>query len=213
MRRRIRPPLLALLSLYLVALWGAPADAASVKHRTIVDLIALSDIIVAGRVEQVTDGIDGNNVPYTEVTLSVKECLLGEVQGSYTFRQYGLIAPRDMGNGYVNLNCTPDGWPRYAQGEDVVLFLYQAAAMTGLRTTVGLFQGKFEVQNNLTCNAINNQGLFTNVSMDPNLLSEAQQKFFGMPEGAVREDEFLSLVRRAVDLGWVEMGVLTNEEN
>ena len=211
MRLRFKPPLLALLSLYLLALWGVAADAASVKHRNIVDLIELSDIIVAGRVEQVSDGLDANNVPYTEVTLSVKESILGEISNSYTFRQYGLLEPRDMGNGVVNLNTTPDGWPQFVQGEDVVLFLYQAAALTGLRTTVGLFQGKFGVQSNLTCNSINNQGLFSNVAVDPSMLSEGQQKFFGMNEGAVREDEFLSLVRRAVGEGWIQSGVMSNE--
>ena len=207
---RFKPPLLAFLALCLLTAWGATAHAASVKHHSIVDLIALSDIIVAGHVDQVSDGIDGNNVPYTEITLSVKDCLLGDVQGTYTFRQYGLLAPRDMGNGFVNLNTTLDGWPKFAQGEDVVLFLYQAAALTGLRTTVGLFQGKFQVQNDLTCNSINNQGLFANVNADPAVLSEAQQKFFGMQEGAVREDEFLGLVRRAVGENWVQLGVLSN---
>ena len=76
----------ALLLVCIVGVWSVSAEATTVKHRTIVDLIALSDIIVSGTVVQVTDGIDANNFPYTEITMSLNETIRGGEKGTFTFR-------------------------------------------------------------------------------------------------------------------------------
>ena len=201
----------ALLLVCIVGAWSVNAEATTVKHRTIVDLIALSDIIVSGTVVQVTDGIDANNFPYTEVTMSLNETIRGGEKGTFTFRQFGLLEPRDMGDGTVNLNTTLDGWPRYAQDQEVILFLYKASPMNGFRTTVGLLQGKFTVDGASLANAINNRGLFDDVAVDEQALSAQELKMFQAEEGVLNRESFITFVRKAVDQGWIETGRLGNE--
>jgi len=177
-------------------------DAATVKRQNIGDLISLGEYILVGSVERVTDGFDANGVPYTEVTVRVEDSAKGTTGGSYTFRQFGLTKPRDMGNGITNLNVTPDGWPTYAQGEEVVLFLYKAAAWTGLRTTVGLFQGKFTVRDGMVTNIIDNEGLFDGMRMDKSQLTEKELAMVSQHHGRVDLATFRSFIHKAVDQKW-----------
>lgn len=183
---------------------GGTAGATSVAHQDLVDLIHLSEIILAGQVTTVSDGFDARGVPYTEVTVAVDETLRGPVGASYTFRQFGLAAPRSLGNGRRYLGVSPDGWPRFKQGEKVVLFLYKKAARTGLRTTVGLLQGKFEERNGHLMNGAENEGLFDKLTVNETLLSPAEAKMLKKARGPVVADTFLSLVRKAVQGRWIE---------
>jgi hypothetical protein len=197
----------------------------SVLKQNMVDLISLSEMIIVGKIVSVTDGFDANNVPYTEVSIEVKEAIKGNVGKTYTFRQFGLLKPRDMGNGYINLNVTPDGWPTYQENKEVLLFLYKAAALTGLRTTVGLFQGKFNIENGQISNTINNMGLFEKVSVKTREVSEAELSSLTRQEqeqllkeleaeklvvnkllnakGPVDAEIFISFVRKAVNENWI----------
>jgi hypothetical protein len=169
----------------------------------IVDLIGESEYIIRGFVKEVTDGFE-NGVPYTQVTIRVNEALRGQVGDEYTFRQFGLMQPRKMGNGKVNLSVSPDGWSKYAVGEDTMLFLYKRASMTGLQTTVGLGQGKVVFQGGNAISQLGNTGLFENVDVDANLLNDKDKRLLGTKKGAVNADGFLSFVRRAVKDKWIE---------
>ncbi len=175
----------------------------------IVDLIGDSELIVRGSVKNVTDGIE-NGVPYTEITIQVSESLRGRFEKEYTYRQFGLLKPRSMGNGKVNLNVTPDGWSKYSQGEDVVLFLYKRAAKTGLRTTVGLGQGKLAIKGGNVASQFDNVGLFDNVEVDTKLLNDRDKRLLGTKKGAVNKESFMSFVRKAVKNKWIEGGKLRN---
>jgi hypothetical protein len=177
----------------------------------IVELVGKSELILRGTVKSVTDGIDGRGFPYTEVTLHVAEAIRGDVGSEYTFRQFGLLKPRSMGNGMVNLMVTPDGWTTYAQGEEAILFLNRHAKYTGLQTTVGLGFGKFNISVAGTSNAANNSGLFEHVKLDPNLLSESEQRLMAATKGAMDTKAFVSLVRKAVKGRWIEQGSMRNE--
>ena len=201
MSSRFKIPVICVLSICFIVLGITDVRGAGVKKRNVADLVSLSDLIVVGKVVSVSDGLDGN-VPYTEITMDVSESIKGELGRFYTFRQFGLMQPRDMGNGYTNLNVTPDGWPRFKEGEDVVLFLYKAAALTGLRTTVGLFQGKFNVKDGHVTNEIDNQGLFEEVSVDVKSLSEEEQKLLQAKKGPMKVETFTSFVRKAVQGNW-----------
>ncbi|MCG8607810.1 hypothetical protein MJD09_22850 [bacterium] len=183
-------------------LLGALPAEGQVLHQPLDDLVKHAKYIVVGKVTSVTDGFDSNGVPYTEVSMTVDDGLRGSVKDHLTFRQFGLMKPRDMGNGYTNLNVTPDGWPRYAVGEEVMLFLYHEAAQTGLCTTVGLFQGKFTIVGQQLANAINNQGLFKDVNVPSGQLTEGEAKLLLNKQGRVSAKAFISLVRKAVDNGW-----------
>ena len=210
--KRIMSAAVALLLLAgTMPLIGPPAEAASVLKRNLVDLIDLSDRIIVGKVLSVNDGFDINNVPYTEVTLLVEENIRGGNPGNtYTFRQFGLMAPREI-DGKTYLSVSPDGWPKFAADERVVVFLYQPASITGLQTTVGLFQGKFSIAGGQVRNVNDNLGLFENIQFEPGLLNEAEQKCSASTQGAVPENVFVPMVRRAVDDQWVEEGRMSNE--
>ena len=201
MKHRLKIPPILFFLLCSVVLSTIDARGAGVKKRNLADLVSLSDLILVGDIVRVTDGLDGN-IPYTEITLKVSSAIKGEVGGSYTFRQFGLLNPRDMGNGYTNLNVTPDGWPRYSEGQKVMLFLYKAAEITGLRTTVGLFQGKFDIVDGRISNFIDNQGLFENLAVDPRSLTEQDRKLLQVKKGPIREESFTSFVRKAVQQKW-----------
>jgi hypothetical protein len=197
---------LGLTALLVAACMGStvqPASATSMLHRNIVDLIEISELIVTGTVVNISDGF-GNGVPYTEVTVEVEESIKGNVPDIYSFRQFGLLEPRSVGNGLRYLGVSPDGWPRFETGEEVLLFLYKEASETGLRTTVGLFQGKFQKVNKQYENGIRNRGLFQDVSVGAGLLTPAEERMLEARGGPVRAATLTSFVRKAVRGRWVE---------
>ncbi len=177
------------------------AGATSVKKMTVADLVIYGDKIIAGRVVTVTDGFDSHNLPYTDVTVAVQESIKGNVNGYYTFRQFGLTQPRDMGNGLTYLGVSPDGFPRFKTGEDVVVFLFKKTA-AGFQSSAGLMQGKFTVSGHELTNDINNMGLFANVNVDPAKLSPAEQKMLASNEGPVDTELFKGFVKKAVQQAW-----------
>ena len=177
------------------------AGATSVQKMTIADLVYYGDLIIAGRVTAVTDGFDANHLPYTDITVSVSENLKGNAGAAYTFRQLGLAAPRDMGNGRTFVGLSPDGFPRFTLGEDVVLFLFAKTSL-GFQSTVGLMQGKFTLTGHQLVNDINNRGLFDDVTVDPSQLTAAEQKMLAKEQGPLDQDVFQRFVKKAVQQGW-----------
>ena len=210
--RSIRNPTRVGLAAICALLASAYAVATVQWHETtIVDLVGKSELILRGTIASVTDGIDANGLPYTEVTMHVAEAIRGSVGSEYTFRQFGLLKPRSMGNGMVNLMVTPSGWTTYTQGEAAILFLNPHAKYTGLQTTVGLAQGKFKISMAGATNGTNNMGLFEHVKVSPSLLSPTDQTLMSTKKGAVDTQSFVSLVRKAVDGRWIEQGSMSNE--
>ena len=179
------------------------AEATTVKKMTIADLVNYGDKIIAGRVTAVTDGFDANNLPYTDVTISVQESLKGNVSGSYTFRQFGLAAPRDLGNGRTYVGVSPDGFPRFKTGEDVLVFLF-ATTDLGFQSTAGLMQGKFNIVGGELSNELNNLGLFHNVVVNSSQLTPAEQKMLDANEGPLDTNVFKGFVRKAVQQSWFD---------
>jgi hypothetical protein len=182
------------------------------RQATIVDLLRQSELIVRGHVEKVTDGIGERGIPYTEVTIRIEETAKGNAAGKYTFRQFGLLKPRKMANGLTNLMVTPSSWATFRKGEETILFLHKPAAWTGLRTTAGLGQGKFNVQMAGAVNQLNNSGLFKNVQVDSALLGNTEKRVWATKKGAVNAKGFMSLVKQAVEGQWVEKGKMRNEK-
>ena len=193
-----------LLGALLLGATSAQADTI-VRRQNIVNLIGEAEIILRGDVVEVTDGIE-NNVPYTQIKIKIKETIRGTATGEYTFRQFGLLKPRPAGNGISYNAVTPSGWATYRPNEEVILFLYKRARLTGLRTTVGLGQGKFGVHVGRAASQQDNVGLFENVAVDRNLLNDADKRLLATKKGAVNAESMLSLVRRAVKDRWIERG-------
>ena len=191
----------------LALLAGPAADAATLKKQNLTRLIADSQSIISGRVRQVTDGIDANGMPYTEVTIDVTEDAKGKLRGGskYTFRQFGLLKPRELPNGKVMLAVMPEGFPQWAAGERVVAFMYKPASRTGLQTTAGLAQGKLRMLEGRVSNEFDNRGLFEGVRIDAGLLSDKERAMLAS-KGAVDAATFVGLVGRAISGNWVETG-------
>jgi hypothetical protein len=172
----------------------------------LVDLVKQADTIIRGRVMGVTDGIDPRGIPYTEVTIHVAESIKGQVSGTYRFRQFGLLKPRKLDDGRVNLMVTPAAWPTYAKGEEAILFLRKPAAWTGLQTTAGLGQGKFTVSVGGAVNQFNNAGLFKGVEIDAKLIGDTDRRLIATQSGALNALGFTALLKQAVAGQWVEKG-------
>jgi len=205
-RPRVSPWASACLGALLLA--PAAADATSFKTTPLdlVDLLQQSELILRGRVASVSDGIDARGVPFTEVTLQVAEVLKGQAGKAYTFRQFGLLKPRPVGNGRVNLMVTPSAWATWVPGEESIVFLRTPARWTGLQTTAGLAQGQFKVSVGGALNALGNSGLFRQVAVDPLLLGDREKRVLATQQGAVNAEGFTALVRQAVEGKWVETG-------
>ena len=50
-----------------------------------------------------------------------QEALKGSVGTTYTFRQFGLTAPRELPDGTTYLGVSPDGWPRFHAASDQIV--------------------------------------------------------------------------------------------
>jgi len=199
-----------LVSTAILALGLNVAHAKNMKKQNLVELMIHTDSILVGTVSKKTDGFF-QGLPYTEITLNVGQSLKGNHGPTYTFRQFGLIEPRSMGDGRVNLMVTPAGWPTYVKGEQVMLFLHKPASETGFQTTSGLTQGKFTIKGKQIANDSGNDSLFAGVKINRKLTS-AQQDLVNQPGGAYAAEDFLSLVKTAVEENWIENGVMTDEK-
>ncbi|WP_462159219.1 hypothetical protein [Pseudoalteromonas sp. GB56] len=168
------------------------ANAMKLKQQNLQELTSASQNIIAGEVIKVTDGFD-NKRPYTEITINVSSDAKGKLkeESTYTFRQFGLLEPRSMGNGKVYLGVTPDGFAKWHEGENVIAFMYKPASITGFQTTAGMAQGKFVVRDGKVINQFANSGLFE--GMDTASFSDEERNMLTNPE-AVKVDVFMNLV-------------------
>ena len=184
----------------IALLWSSiPAQATTVRPMNIVDMVNHSETIMAGRVESVVDGFNASGMPYTEVTIRVIERFRGANDSTFTFRQFGLSAPRTLPNGKVYLGGRPEGWPTWNVGEVSLLFLSQKARVTGFQTTVGLGYGKLGMGNGVAVNAYDNVGLFSNVDVNRSQLSAEENRMFDAKNGPVNADTLRNFVRRLVN--------------
>jgi len=207
--RRALRGLTLVFSLAVMATGASTAQANSMKKQNLLELMQATDSIVVGTVSKKTDGFQ-QGLPYTEITLDVGQSIKGDHGATYTFRQFGLIKPRSMGNGKVNLMVTPEGWPTDSEGEHVMLFLHAPASETGFQTTAGLIQGKFAIRGDRIANGIGNDSLFTGVRINHTLSPELRD-LVNQPSGSYAAEDFFSLVRTAVEENWIENGVMTHE--
>ncbi len=186
------------------------AHAKNIKKQNLLELMTHSDSILVGTVSDKNDGFQ-QGLPYTEITVDVGQSIKGSHGESYTFRQFGLIEPKSMGDGRINLMVTPAGWPTYVIGEQVMLFLHKPASSTGFQTTAGLTQGKFTIRGGQIANGIANDALFDGLKIEGKP-GKAFADLVNQPGGGYAADVFLSLVRTAIEENWIEKGVLVNEK-
>jgi hypothetical protein len=85
-------------------------------------------------------GRDGSGLPATWITLDVRRAVKGPGDARLTVKQYGAAEP--LPDGTLTRIA---GVPRYAVGEEVVLFL-RGESRRGFTSTIGLGQGTFRVR-------------------------------------------------------------------
>lgn len=193
-----------------LGMFGASSVSATqlVPHN-LTKLIASADVIVTGTVTNVTDGMD-RGVPYTEVTVSVSSSAKKKLapRSEFKFRQFGLLKARKLPDGKYFVGMAPEGFATWRKDEQVIAFMGKPARLTGLRTTVGLEQGKFTTAGGRTANAQFNRSLFAGVQVQPGALTAAEAQMLKKPAGEVDAATLLSLVNRAVAGQWIEKGVM-----
>jgi hypothetical protein len=198
------------LALLAATAFSLPTAATQLLPANLTRLIGQSDLIVSGKVKSVTDGIDAKGVPYTEVTIAVGSSAKKKLspRSDFKFRQYGLLKARKMPDSRFLMARAPEGFPSWTRDEQVVAFMYKPASKTGLRTTVGLAQGKFTVDGGRVTNEQANLGLFKGVQVNPALLTPAEASMLRSPAGAVDTATLMGLVNRAVTGRWIETGAM-----
>ncbi len=193
--------------------------ATNVLRQNLGELTELADIILVGKVIEMTDGISDHKLPYTEITFEISRSLktnttdlttrpkwerprkgIRQNRRTFTYRQFGLLKPRDMGDGKT-LAVTLDGFPKYTMNEEVMVFLYKPASQSGLRTTVGLAQGKFSIKKGKMKNIINNRQLFSNMEVEREKLPMAEKHMLTQRSGPLDANMMINLVSRAVKEG------------
>lgn len=181
---------------------ASPAHAMTLgKPLTVADLVRRSSDIVVGTVTRVSDGRFGN-LATLEVELSVSETLRGSAQGPFKFRQLAGRAPERQEDGRRYLGLVP-GMPSYKKGDAVLLFLGREGSL-GLRTTVGLGQGRFDLKAGNALNGFGNEGLFRDVAVKAK--DEKEAALLATSKGSVRTETLVGLVRRAVVEKWWDGG-------
>ncbi|HEY1090717.1 MAG TPA: hypothetical protein VGE47_06485 [Burkholderiaceae bacterium] len=215
----LRPTWVAAL-LALGAVLSPLAQASQLVPQNLTQMIAKADRIVTGRVMAVKDGISAEGVPFTEVTLKLSEGAQRGLksrksgraaapgEGNYTFRQYGLLKPRRMGDGRYMLPAKIEGMPTWRVGEQVMSFMNKPAARTGLVTPVGLAQGKLTISGSKAANSFNNVGLFDKVQINSGLLRGKESAMLGQNAGGVELEVLQGLVQRAIRDNWVSTGAM-----
>ena len=115
------------------------ADATVVLRLPLARMAREAGRIVHGTVVEVRAGRDEAGLPATWVTLAVARTVKGPAVRHLTLKQFGAAEP--LPDGTVGRIA---GLPRYAVGEEVVLFLRPESGR-GFTSPVGLGQGTYRV--------------------------------------------------------------------
>jgi hypothetical protein len=135
-------PLLALLAWQFPLGSQSDVDAGTALRLDVPELAQRAELVLEGRVQSATALVGASGLIETEYRIHVQRTFEGEHQDSRDVRLPGGVLPN--GNGLM-LPGMPTLWP----GEDVILFL-TGPSSSGVRMPVGLSQGKFRVETNLS---------------------------------------------------------------
>jgi len=134
-RRRVVLPALALLAL------AAPVAATMLVQRLpLARVTRAAARIVHGRIVAVDVGRDDSGLPATWITVDIARAVKGGPASRLTIKQYGVATPLPDGT-----LAAIAGMPRYAPGEELVLFLH-GESRRGFTSPVGLGQGVYRVR-------------------------------------------------------------------
>ncbi len=142
MRHPGRPPSprrISFLSILLLSILAGSAEASQIRPLNLDQMSRRADRIFAARCVSVRTEEDPRlGQPVTFVTLTVTRRAKGDAHGQVTIKLLGRQDARERDRGEV------DGLPRFAPGEELILFLYGDSSR-GLTSPVGFGQGKFVI--------------------------------------------------------------------
>lgn len=118
------------------------------KRLTLAEVTNEATRIIHGTVTVSTSGRDQSGAPATWTTIAVARTVKGTVGATLTIKQFGVAGPLPDGA----ITRFP-GMPRYAVGEEVVLFL-RADSRRGFTSPIGLEQGVYRVQSGMARSAL-----------------------------------------------------------
>ncbi|HKQ97402.1 MAG TPA: hypothetical protein VJV75_05975 [Candidatus Polarisedimenticolia bacterium] len=189
----------ALAALLVICAGVVPARSMTMAPQNVAGLASAAQDIVVGTVSKVTEGRQGG-LAYTQVTIDVSDTLLGTPARTITFKQIGGLAPQAPVSGRRFIGRI-EGMPRYAAGENVILFLGRTSSL-GFRSPIGLQQGKFTVLAGNALNEAGNLGLFKGVTTKGASLTATQQAMLATRQGGVHAAAFIDFVRQGVQKHW-----------
>jgi hypothetical protein len=191
------------LAVALIAISGSYVYSTTMVKRNLADLTKMAEVIFVGKLTGASDGLLNGRLPYTEYTFEIMEPLKGDLSAgsTYKYRQFGLLKPRNVGNGrrLVLTGKNISGLPLYKNGETALVFLGKSSPQSGLRTTVGLMQGKFMIENGMAANEINNAGLFAGMNVNSAKLNNAEKAMMSQKAGAIDAKMLVATVKRALN--------------
>ncbi|MBI5300048.1 MAG: hypothetical protein HY877_07145 [Deltaproteobacteria bacterium] len=137
-------------------------------------------------------------IPIWTYTFRVEEVVKGSVDQSFYLKQWApLSAEEPLKGNYGPFLATTT----FDVGKEYLLFL-SAPSPFGFRTVLGYDQGKFSVTKNaqgksVVVNPYNNRGLMQGIPAKG--LSKSQKELLKAPSGPIPYDEFVPLVKKAVE--------------
>ena len=139
----------------IIAFSMIPSGATSLRVMNLEDLVGHSQRIFSAVCQSVSSGFDENNLPYTSYSFLVTDSIHGVAnQQVVVIKQFGLSEPIQLDNGVTQVSRI-EGMPRYAPGQEYLLFLTQESRL-GFSSPIGLIQGAFRVQGRGTSRTVVN---------------------------------------------------------
>ena len=150
---RFGPPFLGLWAILLFM--TIPSEATSLRVMNLADLVGNSQRIFSAVCQNVSSGLDENNLPFTRYSFRVTDSIHGVAnQQVVVIKQFGLSEPIQLENGVTQVSRI-EGMPRYTPGQEYLLFLNQESRL-GFSSPIGLLQGAFRVQGRGTSRTVVN---------------------------------------------------------
>jgi hypothetical protein len=201
----IHSSLAGLLSKRFVAFLGcalacvSPAHAASVVPLYLDEVIDTSTVAFEGTcIDNRTERDGATNRVVTYTTFAVRDVLKGSVGTTHVIKQIGGSLPEQ------NLEYRVDGIPKFAIGQDYVLFMAGVSA-AGFSSPIGLEQGRFSVKAGDTGPQVTSGRDFRDITarISAAVPAKAKAKMLrdAVPVREVDLDEFKQMVRNRVGAG------------
>jgi len=176
----------------------------TVKHHNLKSLLTTAERVFIGECISTAERelqFPKGTIWCTEYIFRISESIKGNLGGTLTFMQYGLIKPKEI-EGNIVFN-RPVGMPIYEEGQDYMLFLIGDSNL-GLTSPAGLFQGAFliyedQFSRQVALNGSQNRGLFLNMTANETKqfnLTQSEKKLTGKTNGPLLLDDFVSVVKK-----------------